>query len=446
MQTRSPASERSCCRVGWRRQRLATGDRAVAMCRRIVSHSGGGTRPSPTRTKNRSRASKGQPMAGCGRFSSACPYGGEGDRGRNRRRYLSVDLTRANRPPSIAATHIASAARHSRATPQQGRLRRLRPTRPVTGAPRCMQPGRGDSPGMCAMSVMVSSAAHAGNATPCVPRRQFPASVTRRGCAAHPRDGFRRPSAESDREPANRCAVFPDAANAATNADRTDRDASGRRWLAEPAAARSSTAATPCARTATADGRVCETADSTAPGRPTGGAGQASREAGRDAPRMPIGSRSPPDRYETSGVAWPAITPTSTTLARCDFGEAQDNHAAGIDVGNSTHYVAVRPDRDPDSVRRFECFTADLHRLADWLQHCGVTTVAMQSTGVYWIPVYEILDARGIEVYLVNARHTKNLPGRKTDVQESQWLLKLHTYGLLRNSFHPSAAIRVVRT
>jgi len=121
-------------------------------------------------------------------------------------------------------------------------------------------------------------------------------------------------------------------------------------------------------------------------------------------------------------------------------------HAAGIDIGNSTHYVAVRPDRDPDSVRRFECFTADLHRLADWLQHCGVTTVAMQSTGVYWIPLYEILDARGIEVYLVNARHTKNLPGRKTDVQESQWLLKLHTYGLLRNSFHPSAAIRVVRT
>jgi len=121
-------------------------------------------------------------------------------------------------------------------------------------------------------------------------------------------------------------------------------------------------------------------------------------------------------------------------------------HAAGIDIGNSAHYVAVRPDRDPDSVRRFECFTADLHRLADWLQQCGVTTVAMQSTGVYWIPLYEILDARGLEVYLVNARHTKNLPGRKSDVQESQWLLKLHTYGLLRNSFHPSAEIRIVRT
>jgi transposase len=121
-------------------------------------------------------------------------------------------------------------------------------------------------------------------------------------------------------------------------------------------------------------------------------------------------------------------------------------NAAGIDVGNSAHYVAVRPDRDPESVRRFECFTADLHRLADWLQHCGVTTVALQSTGVYWIPVYEILAARGLEVYLVNARHTTNWPGRKSDVQESQWLLKLHTYGLRRNSFHPTAEIRVART
>jgi transposase len=121
-------------------------------------------------------------------------------------------------------------------------------------------------------------------------------------------------------------------------------------------------------------------------------------------------------------------------------------NAAGIDVGNSSHYVAVRPDRDPNPVRRFDGFTADLHRLADWLKQCGVTTVAMQSTGVYWIPLYEILDARGLEVYLVNARHTKNLPGRKTDVQESQWLLKLHTYGLLRNSFCPAADIRVIRT
>jgi transposase len=121
-------------------------------------------------------------------------------------------------------------------------------------------------------------------------------------------------------------------------------------------------------------------------------------------------------------------------------------HAAGIDVGNGVHYVAVRPDRDPQPVRWFECFTADLHRLADWLRSCGVKTVAMQSTGVYWIPIYEILEERGIPVYLVNARHTKNLPGRKSDVQESQWLLKLHTYGLLNNSFQPPSEIRVLRT
>jgi hypothetical protein len=120
--------------------------------------------------------------------------------------------------------------------------------------------------------------------------------------------------------------------------------------------------------------------------------------------------------------------------------------AAGIDVGNSAHYVAVRPDQDAEPVRRFECFTGDLHRLADWLEACGVQTVAMQSTGVYWIPLYEILEERGLEVYLVNARHTKNLPGRKSDVQESQWLLKLHTHGLLNNSFQPPAEIRVVRT
>jgi transposase len=120
--------------------------------------------------------------------------------------------------------------------------------------------------------------------------------------------------------------------------------------------------------------------------------------------------------------------------------------AAGIDVGNAAHYVAVRPELDPEPVRRFECFTADLHRLADWLVTLGVKTVAMQSTGVYWIPLYEILEEHGFEVYLVNARHTKNLPGRKSDVQESQWLLKLHTYGLLSNSFQPQAKIRALRT
>jgi transposase len=106
----------------------------------------------------------------------------------------------------------------------------------------------------------------------------------------------------------------------------------------------------------------------------------------------------------------------------------------------------VRPDRDSQPVRRFECFTADLYRLADWLQNCGVQTVALQSTGVYGIPLYDILEERGFQVYLVNARHTKNLPGRKSDVQESQWLLKLHTCGLLKNSFQPPSKIRTLRT
>jgi transposase len=89
--------------------------------------------------------------------------------------------------------------------------------------------------------------------------------------------------------------------------------------------------------------------------------------------------------------------------------------------------------------------TAELKAMAEWLQQCGIGTVALQSTGVYWIPVYDIVEAAGRKVYLVNARETKNLPGKKTDVQESQWLMKLHTYGLLRNSFRPTAEIRRMR-
>lgn len=121
-------------------------------------------------------------------------------------------------------------------------------------------------------------------------------------------------------------------------------------------------------------------------------------------------------------------------------------NAAGIDVGNEEHYVAVPPDRDEHPVQSFDCFTADLQAMAAWLKRCGIQTVAMQSTGVYWLPLYEILEQNGIEVYLVNARHTKNLPGRKTDVQECQWLMKLHTYGLLNNSFQPPEKIRTLRT
>jgi transposase len=120
--------------------------------------------------------------------------------------------------------------------------------------------------------------------------------------------------------------------------------------------------------------------------------------------------------------------------------------AAGIDIGNESHYVAVPPSRDPEPVRRFGCVTAELREMVAWLKQCGIRTVAMQSTGVYWIPVYDLLEEAGLEVYLVNARETKNLPGKKTDVQESQWLMKLHTYGLLRNSFRPAQEIRMMRT
>jgi transposase len=120
--------------------------------------------------------------------------------------------------------------------------------------------------------------------------------------------------------------------------------------------------------------------------------------------------------------------------------------AAGIDIGNESHYVAVPPSRDSQPVRRFGCTTAELKAMAAWLQQCGIRTIAMQSTGVYWVAVYDILEQADFEVYLVNARDTKNLPGRKSDVQESQWLMKLHTYGLLRNSFRPSQEIRMMRT
>lgn len=120
--------------------------------------------------------------------------------------------------------------------------------------------------------------------------------------------------------------------------------------------------------------------------------------------------------------------------------------AAGIDIGNKSHFVAVPPDRDVTPIREFGSWTADLHKMSDWLKQNGITTVALQSTGVYWIPVMEVLEQGGFEVYLVNARGTKNLPGRKTDVQECEWIRKLHTYGLLSNSFRPAEEIRTVRT
>ena len=120
-------------------------------------------------------------------------------------------------------------------------------------------------------------------------------------------------------------------------------------------------------------------------------------------------------------------------------------HAAAIDIGATVHVAAVGPDRDPEPVRSFGTFTADLHRLADWLERCGVRTVAMESTGVYWIPVYEVLEQRGFTVVPVNARDAKHVPGRKTDVSDAEWLRRLHEYGLLRASFHPEAGIAALR-
>jgi len=121
-------------------------------------------------------------------------------------------------------------------------------------------------------------------------------------------------------------------------------------------------------------------------------------------------------------------------------------NAAGIDVGAREMFVAVPPGRDEHPVQVFATFTEDLERLADWLLQCGVTTVALESTGVYWIPLYEILEQRGIRPCLVNARHMKNVPGRRTDWHECQWLQFLHSVGLLRASFRPEENICAVRT
>lgn len=120
-------------------------------------------------------------------------------------------------------------------------------------------------------------------------------------------------------------------------------------------------------------------------------------------------------------------------------------NAAGIDIGSATHYVAVPPDRDDEPVRAYPSFTVDLYAIADWLKSCKVDTVAMESTGVYWIPLFEILEARGFKVFLVNARHVKNVSGRKSDVLDCQWIQQLMTYGLLGAAFRPAEEVCVLR-
>jgi len=120
-------------------------------------------------------------------------------------------------------------------------------------------------------------------------------------------------------------------------------------------------------------------------------------------------------------------------------------HAAGIDIGSRSHFVAVPEGSCDKPVQEFESFTDDLQRMADWLISCGVTTVVMESTGIYWIPPFEILESKGLVVKLVNARHVKNVPGRKSDVLDCQWLQQLHTYGLLEGAFRPTEQVCALR-
>lgn len=122
------------------------------------------------------------------------------------------------------------------------------------------------------------------------------------------------------------------------------------------------------------------------------------------------------------------------------------DRAAGIDIGSRFHVVAVPADLAEESVRTFTAFTADLERMANWLTDLGITTVAMESTGVYWIPVYEILETHGLHVVLANARDARAVPGRKTDVNDAQWIQRLHACGLLRASFHPDREIAALRS
>lgn len=136
--------------------------------------------------------------------------------------------------------------------------------------------------------------------------------------------------------------------------------------------------------------------------------------------------------------------PNMTTVDRSQLNLVNPS-AAAIDIGSTMHMAAVNPDSTDTPIRAFGTFTRDLHDLARWFESCGVTSVAMESTGVYWIPAFEILEQHGLEVILVNARYAKNVPGRKTDVSDAGWLRQLHSYGLLRGSFRPVAEIATLR-
>jgi transposase len=142
-----------------------------------------------------------------------------------------------------------------------------------------------------------------------------------------------------------------------------------------------------------------------------------------------------------------AVTEKSTPKSRrTKLVHRVNPDAAGIDLGSRSHYVAVPEDRDAIPVREFGCFTSDLQEMVDWLKSCGITTVAMEATGVYWVPVHQILERAKFDVVLVNAKDHQNLPGRKTDVQDCQWIQHLHELGLVRGSFRPEDSICVLRS
>jgi transposase len=136
---------------------------------------------------------------------------------------------------------------------------------------------------------------------------------------------------------------------------------------------------------------------------------------------------------------------TQTAVAHCASISVLNANAAGLDIGKDEIWTCVPADRDPNPVRKFGTFTPDLEQLADWLKACGIETVAMESTGVYLIPIFELLEARGFKAHLVNARHLKNVPGRKSDVQDCQWIQQLHSFGLLSGSFRPEAEMCALR-
>lgn len=144
----------------------------------------------------------------------------------------------------------------------------------------------------------------------------------------------------------------------------------------------------------------------------------------------PAGSKRAKDSKQAGDPAFPAFQP----------------NAGGIDIGAREIYIAVPPDRDAHPVRKCDTFTGDLHQMAQWLVHCGVTTVAMESTGVYWIPVYDVLEQHGIQPCLTNPRNMKNVPGKRTDFHECQWIQHLHSMGLLHAAFRPDSDVCAVRS